>query len=183
MSGLDYNLFAAREASFWPIAAQGVRCDMSATGESRRGIRSPSVGKPTCLGAQSSVTSGTGTSPPPFRPLQCQPPIVPAKPLATAVAARDVWLARRHTVRTPPASACRSTAIRRPAKGRTVAADVSDSAARAVFIEEYPASIPPHTFIILSARTEMRFARGNASLKSRAALAVHGHLSVARFVP
>jgi hypothetical protein len=32
------------------------------------------------------------------------------KPLAAPVAARDVWLARRHTVRTRPASACRSTA-------------------------------------------------------------------------
>ena len=31
----------------WPIAAQGVCHDMSAAGESRRGIRSPSVGRPT----------------------------------------------------------------------------------------------------------------------------------------
>jgi hypothetical protein len=54
-----------------------------------------------------------------IRPLQCRPPVVPANPLAAAVAARDVWLARRHTVRTQPASARRSTAIPASAVRRT----------------------------------------------------------------
>jgi hypothetical protein len=49
-------LWKGADSRNWPIAAQGLRHDMSATGESRRSIRSASVGKPTCLGAQSSVT-------------------------------------------------------------------------------------------------------------------------------